>query len=333
MKLIICGNGFDVHHELETKYVHYKGFLEENYSVIKESYEQLISANNDTIDAWSDVEKALGLNYLRLFSEFADDPSIRDEVFELSHNGGLKTRVSLLENRIRSLTDFVYDFTGRCYYEWLSNVDYSKASPDLCLSPKDKYITFNYTDTLERFYKIPNNNILYIHGKLDNITFEEELSDLDAELQNKQWDEQRIELACQEHMNLLVREEIQFGATIPDVSKVVNQLSSWYRGDEDYDEYVQSTIQAIVELIEHSTKYPKTNYDKLNSFIATLDDVDEVIIMGHSIDGFDRVYYSDVLVPKYKDRKWIFMTRKKHNGVIDRFVNEMGIVNYEIKTW
>ena len=47
------------------------------------------------------------------------------------------------------------------------------------------------------------------------------------------------------------------------------------------------------------------NYEKLERFIdSNLNEIDEVMIMGHSMLGGDEPYYRDIVIPRLKDRKW-----------------------------
>ena len=57
------------------------------------------------------------------------------------------------------LDDFLKNFT-----EWVDSIDISHARQQLQLEPKSRFLTFNYTETLEKVYGIPNDNILHIHG-------------------------------------------------------------------------------------------------------------------------------------------------------------------------
>jgi hypothetical protein len=48
--------------------------------------------------------------------------------------------------------------------DWLDEINYPDNGYNaLPLDPKAKYLTFNYTPTLNRLYSIPDENILHIH--------------------------------------------------------------------------------------------------------------------------------------------------------------------------
>ena len=47
---------------------------------------------------------------------------------------------------------------------WVKSIDISVVETDLYLPQTAKYLTFNYTETLEKAYGIPMTNVLHIHG-------------------------------------------------------------------------------------------------------------------------------------------------------------------------
>lgn len=57
------------------------------------------------------------------------------------------------------MDEFIEAFT-----EWVNSIDITVADKVLDLPSCSKYLTFNYTETLEKIYGIPQLNILHIHG-------------------------------------------------------------------------------------------------------------------------------------------------------------------------
>lgn len=58
----------------------------------------------------------------------------------------------------------IIDEFYRTFNEWIESIDISNAKAKFSLSTKARYLTFNYTETLERLYNIPQQNILHVHG-------------------------------------------------------------------------------------------------------------------------------------------------------------------------
>ena len=68
MKLYIIGNGFDCHHKLNTTYSSYRKYLSDIHPEIALDYERFpyLSIPNSP---WSDIEKALMIDYRSLMQE------------------------------------------------------------------------------------------------------------------------------------------------------------------------------------------------------------------------------------------------------------------------
>ena len=70
MKLYICGNGFDRHHNLPTGYSDYKNYLSEHHPTLLRDYNSFPYLTETAIsDRWTDVEAALCIDYDEFFYE------------------------------------------------------------------------------------------------------------------------------------------------------------------------------------------------------------------------------------------------------------------------
>lgn len=179
----------------------------------------------------------------------------------------------------RNLTKFIHNFTGRYFYEWLSSIT-PLVTRKFNLNKNDLFLTFNYTSTLEDIYDIPGNQIYHIHGFIKNIIDRYEVD------------------------NFTIRSEIQFGTLNNNAQEVEDVLSKSYENDEFYNVSIKPGISQIIGFCKASTKDIKKNYSNLESFINK--EIDEVIVMGHSLMGIDFDYYKDTILPKLLDVKWTF---------------------------
>lgn len=194
MKIFIIGNGFDLAHEMKTGYEDFHAFLqsqylgkhpdsfwekqnEEDYPYIPQailgkdgdtfvrSYEaaqflcSVISRVNGT--NWQDFEKLLGeINLVEYFDdlpELYDREGDRDFWHEAYNN---EDRANDLLVVIPMIKDF--------FAEWISTVDYAAPLPafEKMIDPEhDIFLSFNYTETLERRYHCKN--VIHIHGTID----------------------------------------------------------------------------------------------------------------------------------------------------------------------
>lgn len=298
MKLIICGNGFDLHHNMYTSYCCYKKFLIEEYSEVYEKYEEFPYLSFDK-DQWNDIERALSIDYHQFMEDAMDD---RLDPMEDSDR-----RNHIMQQNAEMATSFIKDFTGKCFAQWLSKVKTSHVKPKIALniSSDDLYVNFNYTDTLQKVYSVPDKNILHIHGKLDKVK-------------------------CKKNSES-VRKEIQFGAADLDEVKAKKELKKIYGKDEFYGIVIEPTINALCGFIAKASKNLNKNYNKLKKFIENKE-ITEIKIMGHSLNGADLAYYKDIFVPKYKELQWTFMNHNDSEN-IRKFISRYELQNKSIVNW
>ncbi|OPX92306.1 MAG: hypothetical protein A4E53_00563 [Pelotomaculum sp. PtaB.Bin104] len=158
MKLYICGNGFDLHHGYKTGYRDYRSFLLKHH-------EDAFMAFNDfqylsTSDRWSDLEESLTINYEECIEEAVNEyyPDLNDDS---------DSRWNGIDMDLDEQTKFIFDFTGKYFLEWLTQIDFSKPVNIISINKNALFVTFNYTTTLENLYGIAPSNILHIHGHVD----------------------------------------------------------------------------------------------------------------------------------------------------------------------
>ena len=176
-KLFILGNGFDVAHKLETIYGDFRKFLKKR-SLGEINYQPSVGMDQDggqcvdqtylagfllgIVDGvagedWRDFEESLGrLNYTEYIEDYDlfeyDDNPFRAIYAREDISADLKVCVPLLKD---------------CFAQWIDSIDVSAAEKtDFCeyIGEGDVFITFNYTDTLERIYGVPADNVCHIHG-------------------------------------------------------------------------------------------------------------------------------------------------------------------------
>lgn len=166
-KIYIIGNGFDLHHSLKTKYSDFKEFLEEKNKVLVQKIDSVFSEKgykNDEVKLWSTLEEMLiSLSYI-------DDDEIFQESFDNSEDD--MDRASYWHdpkfNADKIAEDLLIPLEMKKHFdEWIETINIESIKKDykLSLSKKSYYLCFNYTDTLQRKYNIPESQVLHIHGK------------------------------------------------------------------------------------------------------------------------------------------------------------------------
>ena len=177
MKLFVIGNGFDLDHGLNTQYKDFKEYLISNYDVkgfiqpptyhdeslsIEEAanfiYSVIDSAACD--ENWSDLEESLGrLDYSEWINHIDFELSSKS-IFEIIRNNQENVYYySSLIDRLQELISEWLEYT--CDNSITLKFKYKKV-----FSNESFFLTFNYTDTLEKLYHVPKQNICHIHGMI-----------------------------------------------------------------------------------------------------------------------------------------------------------------------
>lgn len=151
--LYIIGNGFDCKHQICSAYSNFEQWCKDNKRNIM-LFDALFSTQQDF---WNDIETALGDYDEKEILEFC----MPDEEFDYEHSLSASARI---EDAPMSILKPALDDLRECFVEWVNSISLADVVPFLNLSANAKYITFNYTETLENIYKIPSDNICHIHG-------------------------------------------------------------------------------------------------------------------------------------------------------------------------
>lgn len=166
--IYIIGNGFDIFTGLKTRYSDFRKWLEHNYIFV---YENLKNSYDMSGDWWNDFEEQLGnLDYNRFIKLFTPSKTFEEIQLMRKERHFLANELNLLPaisdtpcaQRLKGLLD-ILQF---CFEKWVCNCQMVYNNPNyLKLELQNSYfISFNYTDTLECLYNIPEERVLHIHG-------------------------------------------------------------------------------------------------------------------------------------------------------------------------
>ena len=312
MRLIICGNGFDLHHGYKTGYYDYRNFLVEHYPDSCNAFEDFPYINLSGSDKWSDLEQSLTISYEECIENAIDEgyPDWNDDSDSRWHG---------IDIDLEEQTKFIFDFTGRYFFQWLTDTDFSDPQELMDLDANDCYLTFNYTSTLEKVYNIKPENIMHIHGQID---FVDETGELTKSIGD-------ITTTGQ----VEVTEEIQFGSVENNGETIKAEMERKYGQDDFYGASIEPGIYNIIEFCKVASKNLEMNYDSLNNFINN-NVIEEVVVMGHSLIGVDCPYYADIIVPNLKDCRWVFHWHfNSDKKDIEKFIKKFSINNYSLVEW
>lgn len=161
--LYIIGNGFDRAHGMPTSYEHFHQWLLDNgHKSFVRDFENLYPDVRDNKGRWCDVESALGkismkqaVEYDLYHQECPDEIREDNSSHDAYHCGdNLMNVIYVLPHLLR---------------EWTSSISAKDILPVFELCHDARYLSFNYTKTIEDVYKIKDSDILHIHETAINI--------------------------------------------------------------------------------------------------------------------------------------------------------------------
>lgn len=286
MRLNIIGNGFDLYHGLPSSYYYYACYLIEKdlefYLELGEMYSiktmvPIGSAICHDFEYaienlfWSDFENKLGTvdEYYVVDTNDYDLGLENDYPIEIEmnqHKNAETIKEYFMEWVETTLDD---DENYSLIKEYF--IRESDRLEQIKFNDKDRFVTFNYTHTLQNVYDIADNKIHYIHGECNGYD----------ELVIGHGNDNRIE----------------------EISKKIDKIKSEYT-------YTQSELNAINEHICILTYLEKTrknvSYCKsmLNSFYKTnCNNVEAIRVIGLSFGEVDMPYLIDIR-ERFSNAKW-----------------------------
>ena len=154
-KLVVIGNGFDLASGIKSSYSDFKQWLQLNDKHRLIGLMDTFFSNQR--DVWGNIEKALGEDDEDSILEYCKP----DEEIDYDH----PTRsMAAVEDSPEWIFKPVLDEFIEAFKDWVNSIDIANAEKVRDLPVECKYLTFNYTETLEMIYGIPESNILHIHG-------------------------------------------------------------------------------------------------------------------------------------------------------------------------
>lgn len=152
--LFIIGNGFDLAHGIKSSYWNFREWLGNNRSNLIGMMDIFFSNQRDV---WSSIEQALG----EYNEESILDYCRPDEEFDYEHSLSSSARV---EDSPMAIFRPVLEEFRQAFRDWVNSIEISGIEKVYKLNTDSRYLSFNYTDTLETEYGIAQNQVTHIHG-------------------------------------------------------------------------------------------------------------------------------------------------------------------------
>lgn len=154
--LFIIGNGFDRAHGMPTGYGDFKRWLIKNnrFDVIHELQSAYPIQKEDDYLLWCDFEKALGEYNLETVINW----SWENLYLTVDSLGNQLFNGNFIDTQLPDIID-------EGFTKWVCSIPIPTKTKYDNLSKTSIYLSFNYTDTLEQLYEIPECHVLHIHGR------------------------------------------------------------------------------------------------------------------------------------------------------------------------
>lgn len=241
--LYIIGNGFDIFHGIKSKYSDFNKYVKEKNKDLYLAIEDYLNPD----ELWSDFEESLAYIDTDKIVEEASDllvPYSSDDWSDASHHD--------YQYEVNEIINALTVKMKEIFTKWILSLHIPKKKK-LKLSKSALYLTFNYTDTLERIYKINPSNITYIHNK-----------------------------AIDEKSTLILGHS----------RKPTNNKSFNLRYDEDVEDVrITEANQILDRYFKRTYKNTDTIIEESLSFFYSLNSVKEIFVLGHSISPVDIKYF------------------------------------------
>lgn len=168
--LYIIGNGFDIYTGLKTRYVDFCLWLKNNNPFIYENLQAIYDINAEW---WNDFEIQLGrLNIKKYIQKFSQKDMCENEILtEIERKKKFEEKYNnipnlYLESHCAKRLRGILEVLQYCFEKWVNDCQRSIIDPKYIHVEKEAFfINFNYTDVLEVLYKIPEEQVLHIHGR------------------------------------------------------------------------------------------------------------------------------------------------------------------------
>lgn len=308
--LYILGNGFDIAHELPTRYWDFRQFLVRKNWEFLERFEELYGVypidRNDpytNVKVWEDCIKqrlwgALEEKMAQLDIESLLD--ISDSIVEQMDLDGGNWGIEDTMNEYWKKEFSFISLLPQYVYEWIESIDLSDVTPmssRLLRRNGAKFLTLNYTATLEECYQVDPDDILHIHGALKKYS--------------------------------------EYGPILGHGYKKGVEKHRQKADEADYyfDEGRKSIENAIVNIFSNTIKDTDSLIREHRGYFETLDSIDEVVILGLSYSDVDIPYLLEVKRYVKSEAKWTlyYHSLKDHeklNEIIKRLEIDQSLVKY-----
>lgn len=305
-KLYIIGNGFDLHHNLKTRYHDFAIYLKKNNADIYDILESFISYSTSEKDLWSKFEENLAnLDVEAILHEHSDRlPDYSNDDFR---DRDRYVFPDIMDELLIKLTKDLFS----AFKNFIQEVVQPNSSFEQKIDINEEaiFLTFNYTNTLERVYHIDRSRITYIH----NSAF---------------YNSEDIILG-----HGINPESFEVRLHHPPNGLNPDEIEKWYNDyDENYYDFsYDEGKNRIMEYFKETFKPTREIIKQKASFFKQLNTIEEIFIFGHSLSKVDLPYFKELVKHINTHVKWTvsYYNNEEYNRH-EETLNSMGISSADI---
>lgn len=276
--LYIIGNGFDLMHGVRSSYYAFRDTLGKRNS-LRTSLEQFWTPE----DIWADFEAGLAhFNAKAMCSKFMVHEWL-DICEAYDEDAGMAEFFMAVEGAANPIVTVVNDLQKR-FRMWVESLAIGTDDRPLrSMFRKGKVLCFNYTEFVETLYGIPEDNVCYIHG-------------------------------CRRKKKYHPKDKLILGH-MPGASEGAYDFEDdSYVGTRDPRKLymIEAAQEHVFRLVAESDDALTKNCSDIiaahEPFFSGLDEIENIIVIGHSFSPVDWDYFSEVVsnLPDGKACHWYF---------------------------
>jgi len=251
--LYIIGNGFDRHHDIPSDYRDFGRYLA---AVDRDIYREVEAYFNVDDEFWWQFEQQLANFDTDAAIDYASQFLMSYGADDWSDSGHHDYQYEL-ERVVEAISKTLQER----FAQWVRQLPIPSLSSCftglLPLDPNAFYLSFNYTQTLQRTYGIPDGQILHIHGKASDPS--------DRLILGHGWERS-------------ASESLNHGVDISEADIRVIE------GNEIVDGYFSATFKPTAQIIADN-----------QTFFSNLNAIRQIYVMGHSLSDVDAPYFAAII--------------------------------------
>ena len=261
---------------MPTQYIDFRQWLQYDLSYEESDFINSIESFISGINLWSEFERALGSIQTKDYLQHL----IQENIKQQNENNKIVTATDICD-AIQNYCKINYDYLIYSFIFWTRTIETIgvKTVYKELYAEDHWFVTFNYTNTLEQLYGIPQDKILHIHGNIKTDPYRIIVG------HNHDYQHDRK-----------VIQDILYSQFIFDGDEVIDQMI----------EFLNYTYKNTNEII----------YENYDYFIELKNaGIEKIIVMGHSFGEIDWSYF-DYIHHICPDAQWELSFYKSPEDII-----------------